>query len=238
MADLRVMTWNIKGSASPRLDAVTDLIRAHHPDVVSMQEVRHHQATRIAGLLGWPRPVWAFKHNPWWPLWWLAEGMAVLSASPVARFPPVLLTPGESRRSHRRRLLLPVELSLDGRAVLLFDVHLSSGPELHATRVEQVATLVGMLPEEVPVIVAGDVNDDPDSPVLSAFSTAGFVDSWASAGGGRPGGTIPANAPTRRIDFILARGLAILDAYVPDDLGAAMSGLSDHRPLVALLRLA
>jgi endonuclease/exonuclease/phosphatase family metal-dependent hydrolase len=238
MADLRVMTWNIKGSASPRLDAVADLVRAHDPDVISLQEIRHHQATRLAGLLGWPRPVWALKHNPWWPLWWLAEGMAVVAESPVAPFPPVPLTPGVSRRSHRRRLLLPVELTVDGRAVLLFDVHLSSGAELRQERISQVATLLALVSDEVPVIVAGDVNDDPESPVLAAFTVAGFTDSWAAAGGGRPGGTIPANEPTRRIDFILARGLAILDAYVPDDLGPAMSGLSDHRPLVASLRLA
>jgi endonuclease/exonuclease/phosphatase family metal-dependent hydrolase len=236
MAELRVMSWNIKGSASPRLDAITDLIRAHDPDVVALQEVRKHQAGRIAGLLGWPRPVWTFKHNAWWPLWWMAEGMAVLAATPVAPFDPVLLTPGVSRRSHRRRLLVPVELMLDGRAVLLFDAHLSSGPELRTERVGQVTRLLGLLPEGVPAIVAGDLNDDPETPVITTLTYAGFVDAWVAAGGERPGATIPANEPRRRIDFVLARGFEVVDAYVPDDLGPAMSGLSDHRPVVASLR--
>ncbi|HWC66727.1 MAG TPA: endonuclease/exonuclease/phosphatase family protein [Acidimicrobiales bacterium] len=237
MAELRVMAWNLKGSASPRLDAVTDLIRTHDPDVVALQEVRKHQAGRIAGLLGWPRPVWVLKHNPWWPLWWLAEGMAVLAASRLAPFDPVLLTPGVSRRSHRRRLLVPVELTVDGRPVLLFDAHLSSGPELRAERVGQMTRLLGLLPDAVPAIVAGDLNDEPESPVIGTLLENGFTDAWAIAGGGRPGATIPAHEPRRRIDFVLARGLEALDAYVPDDLGAAMSGLSDHRPVVASLRL-
>jgi endonuclease/exonuclease/phosphatase family metal-dependent hydrolase len=238
VTDVRVMAWNVHGSASPRLDALTDLIRAYAPDVVALQEVRKHQASRIAGLLGWPRPVWVLKHNPYWPLWWMAEGMAVLASSPIAAFDPVLLTPGVSRRSHRRRVLVPVELSLDGRPVLLFDVHFSSGPELRPTRTEQGGVLLGMLPPDVPVVVAGDLNDTPDSPLLTRIVDAGFVDAWVVAGGGGPGNTIPANEPRRRIDYVLARGLAVLDADVPDDLGPAMSGLSDHRPVVAALRLA
>jgi endonuclease/exonuclease/phosphatase family metal-dependent hydrolase len=237
MGELRVMTWNIKGSATPRLDAISDLVRTHDPDVLVLQEVRRYQAGRIAGLLGWSRPVWVLKHNAWWPLWWMAEGMAVAASTPVAPFDPVLLTPGVSRRSHRRRLLVPVELAVDGRPVLLFDVHLSSGPELRPTRLAQAMQLVGLPPAEVPVVVAGDLNDDPDSPVIAALLDAGFVDAWAEAGGGRPGDTIPANEPRRRIDYVLARGLEVLDAYVPDDVGPAMSGLSDHRPVVASLRL-
>jgi endonuclease/exonuclease/phosphatase family metal-dependent hydrolase len=235
--ELRVMAWNIHGSASPRLDAVTDLIRAHEPDVVSLQEVRSHQAARIAGLLGWPRPVWAFKHNPWWPLWWFAEGMAVLSPLPLAAFDPILLTPGVSRRSHLRRVLVTVELTLSAQPVLLFDVHFSSGTEFRETRVEQATRLLSLLPEAVPAIIAGDVNDVPDSPVVQTLLAAGFIDTWAVAGAGRPGETIPAGEPRRRIDYVLTQGFAALDAYVPDDLGPAMSGLSDHRPVVAALRL-
>ena len=77
MARLRVITWNVHGSARPRIDAVADLLRAHEPDVVALQEVRSGQARRISALLGWPRPAWAFKHNGYWPLWWRAEGLAV-----------------------------------------------------------------------------------------------------------------------------------------------------------------
>ncbi len=237
MTELRAMAWNVHGSASPRLDAVTDLIRAHEPDVVALQEVRRHQAVRIAGLLGWPRPVWVFKHNPWWPLWWLAEGMAVLSSSPLAAFDPIVLTPGVSRRSHERRVLVTAELMLGGRPVLLFDVHLSSGPPFRETRAEQAARLLSLLPAGVPALVAGDVNDVPESRVMDTFLAAGFADSWAVAGGERPGETIPASEPRRRIDSVLTRGFDVLDAYVPDDLGPAMSGLSDHRPVVAALRL-
>jgi len=56
MDDIRVMTWNLHGSARPRLDAVADLIREHDPDVIALQEVRKAQARRVAALLGWRGP--------------------------------------------------------------------------------------------------------------------------------------------------------------------------------------
>ena len=85
MARLRVITWNVHGSARPRIDAVAELLRAHEPDVVALQEVRSGQARRISALLGWRRPAWAFKHNGYWPLWWRGEGLAVLSHHRLAR---------------------------------------------------------------------------------------------------------------------------------------------------------
>ncbi|HEX6787029.1 MAG TPA: endonuclease/exonuclease/phosphatase family protein, partial [Acidimicrobiales bacterium] len=70
MTGLRIMSWNLRGAAKPRLDAVVEIVQAHGPDLVALQEVRRGQARRIAGLLGWRRPAWALKHNPYWPAWW------------------------------------------------------------------------------------------------------------------------------------------------------------------------
>ena len=51
----------------------------------------------------------------------------------------------------------------------------------------------------------------------------GLVDAWAAAGTG-PGHTIPANAPRRRIDYVLAGpGVSVVEAAVLDDLGPAMA---------------
>jgi endonuclease/exonuclease/phosphatase family metal-dependent hydrolase len=239
VAPLRVITWNLHGSAKPRLDAVVELLEAHDPDVVVLQEVRRHQARIIGILLGWRKPVWAFKHNGYWPLWWRAEGLAVVSRYALAGHPAVLLTEGVSRRSFRRRILLPVEIVLqDQRRVLVLDAHLASEANDEASRLAQAARLVGVMPGTLPEIVAGDLNSVPESPPIATILAAGFADAWAEAGPpGDPGHTIPANAPRLRIDYVLVRGGRAVAAAVIDDLGPAMAGLSDHRPVLAAVEV-
>jgi endonuclease/exonuclease/phosphatase family metal-dependent hydrolase len=238
VAQLRLITWNLHGSAKPRIDAAVELLEAHQPDVLAMQEVRSGQARRIAGLLGWRRPAWALKHNPWWPLWWRGEGLAVLSRHRLAVHPTVVLTPGVSKRSYERRILVPAEVVVqDDERVLLIDAHLSSGTVDDARRLAQAEHLLRLFPESPPVVVAGDLNADPDSAPIRILVGAGLVDAWAAAGTG-PGHTIPANAPRRRIDYVMAGpGVTVVQAAVLDDLGPAMAGLSDHRPLLTVLDL-
>ena len=195
MTRLRLITWNLHGSAKPRIDAVVELLQAHEPDLLALQEVRSGQARRIAGLLRWRRPAWSLKHNAWWPLWWRAEGLAVLSRHKLAVHPTVVLTPGVSKRSYERRILVPAEVVLDDDLrVLLIDAHLSSGGTDEARRSEQAEHLLRLLPENLPSLVAGDLNADPDRAPIRSLVDAGLVDAWAAAGTG-PGHTIPANAP-------------------------------------------
>jgi endonuclease/exonuclease/phosphatase family metal-dependent hydrolase len=237
---IRLIAWNLHGSASPRLDAVVDLLESYEPDVVALQEVRHNQARRIAGLLGWRAPAWALKHNAYWPLWWKAEGLAVLSHHDLAAHPPVVLTPEVSRRTFRRRILLPVEIVLpDDHRVLLIDAHLSSEATDDERRLDQAEQLVALVPGTLPVIVAGDLNTIPETPPIATLAAAGFADAWVIANPGldpRAGFTSPANAPRHRIDYVLSRGMgSVVEAAVIDDLGPAMAGLSDHRPVLAVL---
>jgi endonuclease/exonuclease/phosphatase family metal-dependent hydrolase len=236
MARLRLITWNLHGSAKPRIDAVVELLEAHQPDVLALQEVRSGQARRIAGLLRWRKPAWSLKHNPWWPLWWRAEGLAVISRHRLAVHPTVVLTPGISKRNYERRILVPAEVVVeDEDRVLLIDAHLSSGAVDDARRLAQAEHLLRLLPEAPPVVVAGDLNADPPSAPIRTLVAAGFVDGWEAAGTG-PGHTIPANAPRRRIDYVMAGpGVTVVEAAVLDDLGPAMAGLSDHRPVLTVL---
>jgi len=233
------MSWNLRGAAKPRLDAVVEILQTHRPDLIALQEVRRGQARRIAGLLGWRRPAWALKHNPYWPAWWLAEGLALLSHHRLAAHRPVVLTPEISRRTFRRRILLPAEVLLDGeQRVLVIDAHLSSGDD-DALRVREAHHVLSILPDGLPTVLVGDLNATPRAESIKVLIEGGFVDAWtAAAAAGEPGFTYPANAPRRRIDYLMVcGGLRVVEVSVPDDLGAAMSGLSDHRPLLVGLEL-
>jgi len=235
------MTWNLHGIARPRLDAVADLIREHDPDVISLQEARKAQARRVAALLGWRGPEWALKHNAFWPLWWCAEGLAILCRFRLAPHAPVVLTPGVSRRSYRRRIVLAAEVLLpDDRRVLVVDAHLASDAGDDDVRAEQADHVAAILPGSPPAVIAGDLNSHPGDPAIQRLLEAGFVDGWSIANPEQPaahGFTSPANAPRQRIDYVLARGLTVVRAQVVDDLGPAMSGLSDHRPVLATMAL-
>jgi endonuclease/exonuclease/phosphatase family metal-dependent hydrolase len=240
---LRIMSWNLRGAAKPRLDAVVEILQAHEPDVLALQEVRRGQARRVAGLLGWRRPAWALKHNAYWPAWWLAEGLAILSHHRLAVHPPVVLTPELDRRTFRRRILLPAEVLFeDDQRVLVIDAHLSSGDD-DELRVREAHHILSILPGTLPTVLVGDLNATPRAESIKVLIEGGCVDTWpAAAPPGEPGSTYPANAPRRRIDYVMVNdavnsGLRVVEVSVPDDLGAAMSGLSDHRPLLVQLEL-
>jgi endonuclease/exonuclease/phosphatase family metal-dependent hydrolase len=162
-----------------------------------------------------------------------------MSHHALAGHPAVVLTEGVSRRSFRRRILLPVEIVLDDdRRVLLVDAHLASEASDEGSRAAQAERLVGLLPGTLPEVVAGDLNCVPGTPPIATILAAGFTDTWAEAGPpDDPGHTVPANAPQRRIDYVMVRSGRAASAAVVADLGPAMAGLSDHRPVVAALEI-
>jgi endonuclease/exonuclease/phosphatase family metal-dependent hydrolase len=124
-------------------------------------------------------------------------------------------------------------LRLGGSTFAVAGTHL----DLHASgRVRHVdelhAAVRAKVPDDVPVVVAGDINDTPGSAVWAALADA-RVD--ALAGPGR-GGTYPARAPQRTIDGVFADPrLAVIAAEVRT--GADVALASDHCPVLVELEL-
>ena len=79
------------------------------------------------------------------------------------------------------------------------------------------------------IIAIGDFNDTPGSATWKRL-TAVFTDTWAAVGA-RDDFTIPVEAPAKRIDWILVRGLDPVSAEV------LKSDASDHLPAKAVVRL-
>src|SRR5688500_279038 len=106
MAVWRVLTWNIRGSAEPDLDALAAVIEEQRPDVVALQEVLRTQSRRLGARLGW-RHCWARKHYPYTPLvWWRAEGLAILSPHALGGITRESISPGVSTWTFRHRIVL------------------------------------------------------------------------------------------------------------------------------------
>jgi endonuclease/exonuclease/phosphatase family metal-dependent hydrolase len=224
------MTWNVHGAARPDVGRLADVIERANPDVVALQEVRRGQARRIARRLGWHHE-WVFKHNGYWPLWWRAEGLAVLAPSPLDDVWRTCLSVGESRRSHRRRVAIAATARRNGDALRVFDVHLATGDP--QARVAQAGRVTARIAEEAaaPVVVAGDLNARDEIELIRAFDPVGLTD---------PGGahTSPAVAPVQRIDYVLVPASAtVVERHTPDG-GPHWAALSDHLPTLVELRCA
>ena len=157
-----------------------------------------------------------------------------------------------------KRGWVAASVTIDGTELTLASTHFESGnlPGLDNLRALQVQELVGSLDQGTPVVLMGDLNDAPGSPMYQVLVHAGFIDVWTALRPGAMGNTcchatdLSNQVPglNQRIDYIFARGLEKPDAgllgqvellgEVPADrlLGSQLWP-SDHAGLAAELRL-
>ena len=226
---LRVLSYNIHHGEGT--DGIVDLprlarvIRAADADLVALQEVDDRtkrtkgvdqtaELARQTGMYGVFGKQIDYEGGGY--------GQAILSRVPLGRG-TVHWLPGEPDRE--RRLAFGVPVSVFGRELTFVTTHLHHQNDEFRQR--QAAELNRLFADtDRPVIVAGDLNANPDSKPLGVF-----LSHWAVATG--PGlHTFPAGQPTKQIDYVIARpapAFATIELRVPDEPVA-----SDHRPLLAV----
>lgn len=225
--------WGIGrfGRARGRPFDVAGEVRAFGAGVVVVAEAwRPHEGECALDVLsgeGWnlaerrfttlrllPRPAAEEPGDGWWSL-------ALLSKYPISERRDVPL----ARVFHdpvRQRAAMAVTLDVDGRAVDLVAVHVSSklwygGPAIHLGSLRR-----SMLLGDRPAIIAGDCN-------LWGPGVTRLLPGWRRAVQGR---TYPAHRPHSQIDHILVNDrVEVLSGEV-----LPTTGLSDHRPVRARLR--
>jgi endonuclease/exonuclease/phosphatase family metal-dependent hydrolase len=110
-----------------------------------------------------------------------------------------------------------VRATVAGEEVEVWNTHTESGsdPAIVGLRAIQMGELAALASTELPVIVMGDLNDEPGSPMYDVMSQAGFADVWAELRR-RPAGYTCCHADDlsndrvnmdQRIDYVMARGL-------------------------------
>jgi len=97
--------------------------------------------------------------------------------------------------------------------------------------VERIRSVV---PEDAPLVIAGDFNDWRRKADRSLQADLGLVEVF-SAARGRPARTFPAVLPVFRLDRIYARGLRVVDIDV--HYAYPLARLSDHAALAATFEL-
>ncbi|HJS57349.1 MAG TPA: endonuclease/exonuclease/phosphatase family protein [Vicinamibacteria bacterium] len=152
------------------------------------------------------------------------RGNAVLSPWPIEASWKVLL-PHRTRIANNARAAVAARLRVDGRAILVYSVHLGSPLGLSGgerrEQAEAVLADADRSPQE-PVIVAGDFNSRS---VGEVFVRGGFL--WTTKGVGSTIGLFS-------FDHIFIRGLGN-GAGITAGVAREVRDASDHRPVWAVL---
>lgn len=140
---------------------------------------------------------------------------------------------------HRRGLALGL-FELGGVRLIAASVHLDLAPGPRLRHAMEILTLLdgARTRFEAPVVVAGDINEEPGGATWTLLASH-YQDAYATAPRGEAA-TYSARRPRTRIDGVFAdHTIEVVSCGVPDDpdLLAAYRAASDHRPLLAELRV-
>jgi beta-N-acetylhexosaminidase len=241
---VRVVVYNIHAGKDAdgvdNLERVAEVIRSVDADLVLLQEVdrgtrRSGGVDQLAVLQRLTGYSGAFGRTLDYDGG--LYGIALLSRWPIASDtliqlpvePPQARAGGvyEPRGAHVARVAGP------RGGIGVVNTHMDAGRDDHFRR-QEVETVFRVADElratHAFTVVGGDFNDEPGSAVIDRMAAAGWVDAWATCGVG-DGGTFPAHAPTKRIDYL----------FLPPDLTCERAEVlamtpSDHRPLLATVR--
>ncbi|HET7081275.1 MAG TPA: endonuclease/exonuclease/phosphatase family protein [Chloroflexia bacterium] len=200
-----------RASAGPhwvqRRAGILATLAAERPDVVLLQECATdaevapdapNQAAQLAGALGYTfvyHPAAVSSRRP-------AEfGQAVLAAPGwTIQAATAYDLPGGATSHDTTRIVLRVDLAGPAGPLRVLDAHFSLDAAARLRSVEQLLAQTAGGP--APLLLAGDLNDVPDSAPITRLTGAGWQDCWAAVHPTDPGFTFATPAPFIRLDYV------------------------------------
>jgi len=243
---LRVATYNIhKGFSHFNRRLVVHELRHHlrtlEVDIVFLQEVQGEHLHHASRLSDWPaEPQYEFLADQVWQDYAYGKnavydhgdhGNAILSRYPIVS------SENQDVSSHRfeQRGLLHCEIMVAARPLHCLCVHFGLHERGRRRQMEALAERIERLvPDEAPLIVAGDFNDWRNRAGRVLIAKLGLQELFLDRRG-RPARTFPSTFPMLRLDRIYVRGLRVGRTEVHH--GRPWSRISDHAPLTADLEL-
>lgn len=230
---LRVLTYNIHHGEGtdgkldlPRIAAV---IQRLDPHVVALQEV-DNRTTRAAGVdqaaeLGRLTGM----HSVFGKAMEYAGGeygLAILSRYPLEDV-RVLALPVEPNHEPRSILVAQVRVGNE-RDFFFASTHLEHAYQpLRMCQAGKISSLLA--PISSPLILAGDFNDVPGSPVMNVLQAH-----WGELTGKQAEPTWPSDAPREKLDYVLTRPADVWQVVEVQVVAETVA--SDHRPVLAILK--
>jgi endonuclease/exonuclease/phosphatase family metal-dependent hydrolase len=241
---LRVMTYNIHScigiDGKIRPERIVSVIRSCKADVIALQEVdsnrprsrRHEQARMIAEALAMSHHYYAISDHAG-----EQYGLAVISRYPLTHIKEGHLTAADARSRREARGALWVQIEAPMGPVNLINTHFGLRRE---ERLRQAEVLLGdawlaSIPADQPIILCGDMNAGPKSPVCRSL-TCRLIDAQTRAPHFKPRATFISTMPVRRLDHIfVSEHFHIKNVTQPRTPTAKIA--SDHLPVCAELTI-
>ena len=238
---LRILCYNIHyGQGNDGvydLERLAEVIKAVKPDLVALQEVdvmvrrsgKVHQASKLGELCGLKTfygPTQHFEGGLY--------GNAVLTNLPVldVLIHPLPYTEATPELTTYPRAAIAVTVTgPDGKPLRFISTHFQHNVE--SDRVNQAHAINELFAadgDEIPTILAGDMNATPDAEPVKVLLTK-----WQNAIDEAAAPTVPSQNPTSRIDYIFYRSGAHFRVEETRVIDESMA--SDHRPVFAVLTL-
>lgn len=243
-APVRILVLNMHagknaGGAS-NLDGVSALVKSTGAEIVLLQEV--DRGTNRSGRVD---QIAVLQKNTKYDAAFSASllnydggeyGIAILSRGGIGYRStlPLRVMPAQTRAggSHEPRVAQLILTNVRGDNWSVLNTHIDpADPQARAQEVAQILeTIAFQRAESIPFVVGGDFNSTPEDPVQQTLKSAGLRDAWLECGQG-DGFTYPADAPSKRIDYLFLTGdLHCAAARVID------TQISDHRPVLVTLK--
>jgi endonuclease/exonuclease/phosphatase family metal-dependent hydrolase len=245
---LRVLTLNIhKGYTALNgrfmLHELKEAIREVGADLVFLQEVQGEHREKAAREERWPDAAqYEFLADQIWKEYAYGQnvayqqghhGNAILSHYPIAHAEQVDVS--TNRLERRGFLFCEIDIPNHG-ALYAICVHLGLTAAGRRKQLRMITDFIrAEVPEDAPLIVAGDTNDWSGVPTRKFSEETGVIDAYASVRG-RRALSFPSFAPILSLDRIFVRGMDVMDAEVY--AGGKWAELSDHAAVAASLSIA
>ena len=245
-APLAIASYNIHKGLSHfnrrlTVHELRDRLSTLGSDIVFLQEVQGVHAQRASRFQHWPgKPQHEFLAGHHYAEFAYGKncvydaghhGNAILSRYKI------LSWENEDISSHafESRGMLHCEIEVPGyaRPVHCLNVHLALTESGRRRQLEMIARRIrAMVPDDAPLILAGDFNDWRARACRFFADELGMVEVFGTHQG-RPAKSFPSFLPMLHLDRIYIRGLAVEEARVHS--GGAWHKLSDHAALTARL---
>ena len=251
---LRVMTFNVRVPVDTgmnawvnRRDLMVQVIRAEHPDVLGTQELTEEQGEYLAAHL--PGYAWFGEgreggtKGEHMGVFYRTDRLKVVRSGNFWLSDTPQLAGSKTWGQPYPRMVTWARFRLrdGGGTINYFNTHFPYLPQDVRPRMlsaDEILQRIGKLPPGARVILAGDFNCGPDTPVHAKL-TAGLHDAWMDAASrSGPAKTFHnfTGISDQRIDWILSRGFKARDVRTVTTHDGARYP-SDHFPVVAELVL-
>jgi endonuclease/exonuclease/phosphatase family metal-dependent hydrolase len=239
---LRILCYNIHyGQGNDKvydIPRLAEVIKAHNPDLVALQEIdvgversgRVHQIQELGKLTGM-----AARYGPTQHYQGGLYGNGVLTKLPildVSIHPLPYSESTEKKTSYPRAAIAVTVKGPDGKPLRFISTHFqhSAFEEDRIAEAGAINKLFAGKDDNIPTILAGDMNAKPDSPPMTILHKR-----WTNAIDKDATFSSPSYGPKYRIDYILYRpapAFRVIETKVIDERMA-----SDHFPVFAILEL-